>query len=95
MIGADDDPPVTHGWDALMLKAAEAFPMNLGFLGKGNASRPEALSQQIAAGGTARGPVVYHCYEYGLYPFVRNRIDVASLHAAWVYYTSRGCPVVD
>ena len=33
-----------------MLQAAEAFPMNLGFLGKGNASRAEALSQQIAAG---------------------------------------------
>jgi urease subunit alpha len=33
-----------------MLMAADAFPMNLGFLGKGNASRPEALSQQIAAG---------------------------------------------
>ena len=26
------------------------FPMNLGFLGKGNASRPEALRQQIEAG---------------------------------------------
>src|SRR6202020_236446 len=26
-----------------MLQAAEAFPMNLGFFGKGNASRPEAL----------------------------------------------------
>jgi len=33
-----------------MLQAAEAFPMNLGFLGKGNATRAEALSQQIAAG---------------------------------------------
>jgi urease subunit alpha len=33
-----------------MLQAAEAFPMNLGFLGKGNATRPEALTQQIAAG---------------------------------------------
>ncbi|MFN5167577.1 MAG: urease subunit alpha, partial [Pseudomonadota bacterium] len=33
-----------------MLMAAEAFPMNLGFMGKGNASRPEALTQQIAAG---------------------------------------------
>ena len=33
-----------------MLLAAEAFPMNLGFLGKGNASRPEALHQQIDAG---------------------------------------------
>jgi urease subunit alpha len=34
----------------LMLQAAEAFPMNLGFLGKGNASRPEALNQQVEAG---------------------------------------------
>lgn len=33
-----------------MLKAAEAFPMNLGFMGKGNASRPEGLMQQIDAG---------------------------------------------
>ena len=33
-----------------MLQAAEAFPMNLGFLGKGNASRPEALRQQVEAG---------------------------------------------
>ncbi|HEY4999992.1 MAG TPA: urease subunit alpha, partial [Usitatibacter sp.] len=29
---------------------AEAFPMNLGFLGKGNASRPEALREQVRAG---------------------------------------------
>jgi urease subunit alpha len=35
---------------ARMLLAADAFPMNLGFLGKGNASRPEALRQQIEAG---------------------------------------------
>jgi urease subunit alpha len=35
---------------ARMLQAAEAFPMNLGFLGKGNASRPEALQQQVEAG---------------------------------------------
>ncbi|MBL8318599.1 MAG: urease subunit alpha [Burkholderiaceae bacterium] len=35
---------------ARMLQAADAFPMNLGFLGKGNASRPEALRQQIDAG---------------------------------------------
>lgn len=35
---------------ARMLEAAEALPMNLGFLGKGNASRPEALVEQIAAG---------------------------------------------
>ena len=35
---------------ARMLQAAEAFPMNLGFLGKGNASLPAALEEQVAAG---------------------------------------------
>ncbi|MEO5670899.1 MAG: urease subunit alpha [Ramlibacter sp.] len=33
-----------------MLQAADAFPMNLGFLGKGNASLPAALHEQIDAG---------------------------------------------
>ena len=33
-----------------MLQAADAFPMNLGFLGKGNASLPESLHEQINAG---------------------------------------------
>ncbi len=33
-----------------MLSAAEAFPMNLGFFGKGNASLPAALREQVAAG---------------------------------------------
>ena len=33
-----------------MLKAAEAFPMNLGFLGKGNVSVPEPAREQIRAG---------------------------------------------
>ena len=33
-----------------MLQAAEAFPMNLGFLGKGNVSLPEPLAEQIQAG---------------------------------------------
>lgn len=33
-----------------MLQAADAFPMNLGFLGKGNASLPEALDEQLEAG---------------------------------------------
>jgi urease subunit alpha len=33
-----------------MLAAAEAFPMNLGFLGKGNASLPGALREQVEAG---------------------------------------------
>jgi urease subunit alpha len=35
---------------ARMLEAAEAFPMNLGFTGKGNASFPEPLREQVRAG---------------------------------------------
>jgi urease subunit alpha len=35
---------------ARMLRSADAFPMNLGFLGKGNASQPAALMRQIEAG---------------------------------------------
>ena len=33
-----------------MLQAAEALPMNLGFLGKGNASLPDGLAVQVKAG---------------------------------------------
>ncbi|MEO1829007.1 MAG: urease subunit alpha [Pseudomonas sp.] len=33
-----------------MLQSAECFPMNLGFLGKGNASLPDPLEEQIQAG---------------------------------------------
>lgn len=33
-----------------MLEAADSMPMNLGFLGKGNASLPDALREQVAAG---------------------------------------------
>ncbi|MBV8640006.1 MAG: urease subunit alpha, partial [Verrucomicrobia bacterium] len=33
-----------------MLQAADGYAINLGFLGKGNASRPEALREQIVAG---------------------------------------------
>lgn len=35
---------------ARMLQAADAFPMNLGFTGKGNASLPEPLIEQVKAG---------------------------------------------
>tara|TARA_R110000822_G_scaffold34103_20_gene97116 strand:+ start:1 stop:1671 length:1671 start_codon:yes stop_codon:yes gene_type:complete len=35
---------------ARMLQSAESFPMNLGFLGKGNASLPDALEEQLEAG---------------------------------------------
>ncbi len=33
-----------------MLQAADAFPMNIGFLGKGNSSQPAALVEQVEAG---------------------------------------------
>lgn len=33
-----------------MLQAADAFPINLGFLGKGNASQPQGLVEQVTAG---------------------------------------------
>src|SRR6202045_3750163 len=39
---------------ARMIQAADDFPVNLGFAGKGNASRPAALVEQIEAG--ARPP---------------------------------------
>jgi len=38
---------------ARMLQAAEGLPINLGFFGKGNASTPEALEEQIRAGACA------------------------------------------
>src|ERR671926_1117791 len=38
---------------ARMIEAADAFPMNLGFAGKGNASRPAALNEMIRAGACA------------------------------------------
>ena len=33
-----------------MLKATEAYPLNFGFLAKGNSSRPEGLREQVEAG---------------------------------------------
>src|SRR6201985_1741864 len=37
----------------MMMRAADAFPMNLGFAGKGNASKPAALVEQVKAGACA------------------------------------------
>ncbi|WP_114781286.1 urease subunit alpha [Botryobacter ruber] len=34
----------------MMLKATEAYPLNFGFLGKGNTSKPEGLAEQVEAG---------------------------------------------
>ena len=36
-----------------MMQAADAFPVNLGFSGKGNASRPEGLIEMVEAGACA------------------------------------------
>jgi len=41
-------PGAWHIWR--MLQAADAFPMNLGFLGKGNSAQPEGLTEQVQAG---------------------------------------------
>ena len=38
---------------ARMIEAADAFPMNLGFAGKGNASLPKALEEQVLGGACA------------------------------------------
>ncbi len=33
-----------------MLQAADAFPVNLGFMGKGNSSQPQGIAEQVQAG---------------------------------------------
>ncbi|MEW5424226.1 urease subunit alpha [Amorphus sp. 3PC139-8] len=38
---------------ARMIQAADGFPINIGFSGKGNASRPDGLAEQILAGACA------------------------------------------
>jgi urease subunit alpha len=58
-----------------MLQAAEGLPMNLGFLGKGNASRPAALEEQIEAG--AMGLKLHE--DWGTTPAaIDNCLDVAE-----------------
>jgi len=58
-----------------MLEAAEAFPMNLGFLGKGNASLPLPLVEQIKAG--AIGLKLHE--DWGTTPAaIDNCLDVAD-----------------
>ena len=58
-----------------MLQAADAFPMNLGFMGKGNASQPQALREQIAAG--AIGLKLHE--DWGSTPSaISNCLDVAD-----------------
>jgi urease subunit alpha len=60
---------------ARMLQAADAFPMNLAFTGKGNASLPEALVEQVAAG--ACGLKLHE--DWGTTPAaIRNCLSVAE-----------------
>ena len=60
-----------------MLKAAESFPMNLGFQGKGNASLPRALEEQIEAG--AYGLKLHE--DWGTTPAaIDNCLSVADEH---------------
>ncbi|MBP9148302.1 MAG: urease subunit alpha [Rhodoferax sp.] len=58
-----------------MLQAADAFTMNLGFLGKGNASLPDALHEQVQAG--AIGLKLHE--DWGTTPAaISNCLDVAD-----------------
>ena len=58
-----------------MLQAADAFPMNIGFLGKGNASLPAGLHEQISAG--AIGLKLHE--DWGSTPAaISNCLDVAE-----------------
>jgi urease subunit alpha len=58
-----------------MLQAADAFPMNLGFMGKGNASLPAPLLEQVNAG--ALGLKLHE--DWGTTPAaIDNCLDVAE-----------------
>jgi urease subunit alpha len=60
-----------------MLRAADALPMNLGFLGKGNASLPEGLEEQLLAG--AMGLKLHE--DWGTTPAaIDNCLNVAEQH---------------
>ncbi len=62
---------------ARMLQASEGFPMNLAYTGKGNASLPEALVEQVVAG--ACGLKLHE--DWGTTPAaIRNCLSVADLY---------------
>jgi urease subunit alpha len=61
----------------MMLRAADAFPMNLGFAGKGNAALPAGLDEQIVAGACA---LKLH-EDWGTTPAaIDNCLSVADAH---------------
>jgi urease subunit alpha len=60
-----------------MIQAADAFPMNLGFAGKGNASKPGALEEMVRAGACA---LKLH-EDWGTTPAtIDNCLSVADIH---------------
>ena len=60
-----------------MLEAADSLPMNIGFLGKGNSSLPDALDEQVAAG--AMGLKLHE--DWGTTPgAIDNCLSVAERH---------------
>jgi len=62
---------------ARMLQAADAFPMNMGFTGKGNASLPQPLIEQVEAG--AIGLKLHE--DWGTTPAsINNCLTVADLY---------------
>jgi urease subunit alpha len=61
---------------AQMLRAVDGLPMNLGFLGKGNASLPEGLEEQIRAG--AIGLKLHE--DWGTTPAIDCCLSVAEKH---------------
>ena len=68
----------TGAWHTMrMIEAADAFPMNLGFMGKGNASLPQALEEMILAG--ACGLKLHE--DWGTTPAaIDNCLSVADAH---------------
>ena len=86
MIGGGTGPatgtnatPCTSGpWHmARMLQAADSFPMNMGFTGKGNASLPQPLIEQVEAG--AIGLKLHE--DWGTTPAsIDNCLSVADLY---------------
>lgn len=60
-----------------MLEAADEFPMNLGFMGKGNGSQPQAIEEQVVAG--AMGLKLHE--DWGTTPMaIDNCLNVAEKH---------------
>jgi urease subunit alpha len=68
----------TGAWHTMrMIEAADAFPMNLGFMGKGNASLPQPLEEMILAG--ACGLKLHE--DWGTTPAaIDNCLSVADAH---------------